>query len=149
MGISPSTINSPFCFLIVKRGFLPTNDHLLHLSPCSTDSSRKPELFPTILSKAATGVTKSATNSFQTGITVCFFECSINWSTEDCILEIQSSWPLVKAFSCNGMNVSFPKDDIVTSPNFNFISIFGVKQNLIAYFHSPYIWSSRLNLSPC
>src|SRR4051794_38847904 len=45
------------------------NDHLLHRSPCSTDSNRKPAPSPTQRVKAATGVTRSATTSNHTGTT--------------------------------------------------------------------------------
>ena len=111
------------------------NDHRLHRSPCSTDSSRKPGWSPTILSKADTGVMRSATSSFQTGMTVCSFACSMNCSSDDCILKVKSCRSLIESFSGYGMNISFTKNYVIISSNFDFIPIFWVKQNLVTDFH--------------
>ena len=148
MGISPSTSSWLSIFLIVKSGFRPMNDHRLHRSPCSTDSSKNPGWSPTIRSKADTGVMRSATSSFQTGMTVCSFACSMNCSSDDCILKVKSCRSLIESFSCYGMNISFTKNYVIISSNFDFIPIFWVKQNLVTDFHCSNIWASGFYFGP-
>src|SRR6266705_2345537 len=69
-GRSPSTSRRPSRATSTAEGSRPTNEKRPQRPPCSTVSSRKPAPAPTSLLKAATGVSRSASRSRQTGTTV-------------------------------------------------------------------------------
>src|SRR5437867_4580384 len=69
-GRSPAMSRRPSRATSTADGSRPTNEKRPQRPPCSTVSSRKPAPWPTSLQKAATGVSRSASRSRQTGTTV-------------------------------------------------------------------------------
>src|SRR5438552_13549183 len=69
-GRSPATSRRPARATSTADGSRPTNEKRPQRPPCSTVSSRNPAPGPTSLLNAATGVSRSARRSLQTGTTV-------------------------------------------------------------------------------